>query len=196
MAQTQQGMVKTRGKMVNGVLQKGTPLSGATVQIKDRSAMVSGNDGTFSFPLRTNSYLLQNVKKNGYQLVDMEICRDHKYSASPLYIVMEKPEQQQSDLLAAERKIRKNLRNQLDAKEAEIEALQASQQEKDSLLHILYQQQGDNEKLIADMAQRYATLDYDQLDEFYRQVSYFIENGELARADSLLRTRGDNSVGN
>lgn len=190
-AQTQQGVVKTRGKMVNGVLQKGTPLSGATVQIKDRSAMVSGNDGTFSFPLRTNSYLLQNVKKNGYQLVDMEICRDHKYSADPLYIVMETPEQQRTDRLAAERKIRRNLQEQLRQKEDEIEALSISMEEKETRLQQLYQQQGDNERLIADMAQRYATLDYDQLDEFYRQVSCFIENGELSRADSLLRTRGD-----
>ena len=58
----------------------------------------------------------------------------------------------------------------------------------------LYDDQQNNDKLIADMAKRYSTLDYDQLDEFYRQVSYFIENGELTRADSLLRTRGDINV--
>ena len=44
------------------------------------------------------------------------------------------------------------------------------------------------------MAKRYAELDYDQLDEFYRQVSYCIENGELVKADSLLNTRGNLSV--
>ena len=190
-AQTQQGVVKTRGRMVKGVLQKGTPLEGATIQIKDRSAMVSGANGKFSFPLRTNSYLLQSVIKNGYQLVDLEVCRNYQYSANPLYIVMETPDQQRSDQLAAEQKIRRNLQRQLQQKEDEIEALQASQQEKDSLLQILYQEQADNEKLIANMAKRYSTLDYDQLDEFYRQVSSFIENGELTRADSLLRTRGD-----
>ena len=193
-AQTQQGIVKTRGRMVKGVLQKGMPLEGATIQIKDRSAMVSGTDGKFSFPLQKNTYLLQSVKKNGYQLVDMEVCRNYQYSATPLYIVMETPDQQRSDQLAAEQKIRRNLQQQLQQKEDEIEALQTSQQEKDSLLQILYQQQTDNEKLIADMVKRYSTLDYDQLDEFYRQVSYFIENGELTRADSLLRTRGDINV--
>lgn len=115
-AQTQQGIVKTRGKMVNGVLQKGTPLAGVTIQIKDRSAMVSGNDGKFSFPIQTNTYLLLSVKKNGYQLVDQEACRDYKYSANPLYLVMETPEQKQADLLEAQRKIRRTLQKQLQTK--------------------------------------------------------------------------------
>ena len=194
-AQTQQGIVKTRGRMVNGQLVPGLGLAGATVTVKGGNAVVSSNTGTFALAISSNKFFLQNVQKKGYKLVDPDVTKKHYlYSDNPLYLLMETPEQQQSDLLAAERKIRKNLRNQLDAKEAEIEALQASQQEKDSLLCILYQQQGDNEKLIADMAKRYSTLDYDQLDEFYRQVSWFIENGELTRADSLLRTRGDINI--
>ena len=190
-AQTQQGVVKTRGRMVKGVLQPGKGLQGATVQVKDRSAVVSGANGYFSFPLQTNTYSVQSVKKQGYQLVDMEACRNYKYSADPLYLVMETPDQQRSDLLAAERKIRRNLQRQLQEREDEIESLKVSQQEKDSLFRILYQRQGDSEKLIEDMVKRYSTLDYDQLDDFYRKVSWLIENGELTRADSLLRTRGD-----
>jgi hypothetical protein len=58
-------------------------------------------------------------------------------------------------------------------------------------LQKLYQDQENNEQLIKDMAKRYSELDYDQLDEFYRKVSYYIENGELMKADSLLKTRGD-----
>ena len=185
-AQTQYGVVKTRGRMVNGVLQPGKGLADATVKVAGKQAVVSkGNEGGFSFPVAGQNFRLESVQKKGYQLVDMSACTEYKYS------VMETPEQQQSDLLAAERKIRRNLQQQLHEREDEIEALKVSQQEKDSLLRILYQQQGDNEKLIADMAKRYSTLDYDQLDEFYRQVSWFIENGELTRADSLLRTRGD-----
>ena len=187
---TQQGIVKTRGRMINGQLQPGKGLQGTTVQTADRS-VVSNASGTFSFPLREKTYMIKEVKKQGYQLVDMEQCRSHQYSADPLYLVMETPEQQRSDLLAAEKKIRRNLQRQLQKREDAIEALNASIEEKDSLLRILYQQQGDNEKLIADMAKRYSTLDYDQLDEFYRQVNNYIEEGQLTRADSLLRTRGD-----
>ena len=40
------------------------------------------------------------------------------------------------------------------------------------------------------MAERYSTLDFDQLDEFQRRVAAFIQNGELTRADSLLNTKG------
>jgi len=192
-AQTQQGFVKTKGRMVNGQLQAGNKLSGAVISVRGRSAVLSQSNGQFSFPVGGKTFMLDSVRKKGYQLVDAEAAsRTYAVSANPLYLLMETPEQQQADLLAAERKIRRNLRRQLDDKEAEIESLRnASQAEKDSLLRILYQQQSNNEKLIADMAKRYATLDYDQLDEFYRQVTYFIENGELIRADSLLRTRGD-----
>lgn len=190
-AQIQQGMVKTRGRMVNGQLQHGQPIAGATVRVKDCSVVVSGGDGRFSVSVRTSSFLLQSVSKQGYQLVDADVLRNHQRSTEPLNIVMEPPEQQRADQLAAERRIRRNLQRQLQEREDEIDALQLSNAEKDSLLALLYSQQEDNERLIHDMAQRFATLDYDQLDEFYRQVSFFIEQGELTRADSLLRSRGD-----
>ena len=52
-AQTQQqGMVKTRGRMVNGKLMPGVGLSGATVQLNDRSVVSNGTRGMFSFPAR------------------------------------------------------------------------------------------------------------------------------------------------
>lgn len=191
MGQTQQGVVKTRGRMVNGKLVPGVGLSGATVQLNDRSVVSNGTKGAFSFPARGKTYLVKSVTKKDYQLVDQEACRNYKYSADTLYLAMETPEQLQADRLAAERKIRRNLQRQLEQKEDEIEAMKVSNAVKDSLLRILYQQQGDNEKIIADMAKRYAALDYDQLDEFYRQVNDLIENGELTRADSLLRSRGD-----
>jgi hypothetical protein len=190
-AQIQKGIVKTRGRMVNGTLQQGTGLSGTTIQLKERTALLSKVDGTFSFPLRTDKYQLQSVMKQGYELVDAETCRSYHYSDNPLIIVMETPEQQRSDQLAAQRKIRQSLQQQLAQKEKEIEALNISLTEKEKLLDRLYQQQSENESLITEMVARYATIDYDQIDDFYRQVSYCIEQGELVRADSLLRSRGD-----
>lgn len=190
----QQGVVKTRGRMVNGVLVPGEKIGNAMVSIRGRSAVLSGIDGLFRFPVTGKTFIVDSVKKKDYALIDYEACRQYRFPQSPFVLLMEKPEKQRADQLDAERKIRRNLQRQLQEREDEIEALQASQQQKDSLLRILYQQQGDNEKLIADMAKRYSTIDYDQLDEFYRQVSWFIENGELIRADSLLRTRGDISM--
>ena len=196
-AQTQQGFVKTKGRMVNGQLVPGEGLKGATVSIKGRTAvLVNTNDGAFSFPVAEAQFRLDSVKKKGYQLVDLDVCpKAYKYSSNPLYIVMETPEQQLQDKLNAERKIRRNLQKQLQAKEDEIEALREgnkiSLEEYQKAMQKLYEDQESNEQLISDMAKRFSELDYDQLDEFYRQVSYCIENGELVKADSLLRSRGD-----
>lgn len=197
-AQTQLGYVKTKGRMdANGKLVPGQGLKGATVSVQGRSAvLVNTDDGKFAFPVTDSQFRLDSVKKKGYQVVDAEACsRTYKYSGNPLFIVMETPEQQLRDQVATERKIRKNLQKQLQEKEEEIEELRAGQkiteEEFDKALQKLYQDQESNELLIKNMAKRYSELDYDQLDEFYRQVSFFIENGELVKADSLLATRGD-----
>ena len=196
--QTQQGYVKTKGRMdAKGNLIPGQGLKGATVSIKGRTTiLVNADDGAFSFPVPNIQFCVDSVRKKGYQLVDMEACpRSYKFSSNPIYIVMETPEQQLQDKLNAERKIRRNLQKQLQEKEDEIEDLKAKQKISDEeyrqALQKLYQDQENNEQLISDMAKRYSELDYDQLDEFYRQVSYSIENGELVKADSLLRTKGD-----
>ena len=56
----------------------------------------------------------------------MDACsKSYKYSSSPIYIVMETPEQQLQDQLDAERKIRRNLQKQLQTKEDELEKLKA-----------------------------------------------------------------------
>ena len=197
LAQTQQGYVKTKGRMENGKLVPGQGLKGTMISVQGRSAvLVNKDNGSFSFPVTSDQFRLDSVKKKGYQLVDLEACpRTYKYSSNPLYIVMETPDQQLQDQLTAERKIRRNLQKQLQDKEDEIENLKAQQkisvEEYHTALQKLYQEQENNEQLIKDMAKRYSELDYDQLDEFYRQVSYCIENGELVKADSLLKTRGD-----
>ena len=196
-AQTQQGFVKTKGRMVNGLLVPGQGLKGATVSVQGRSTvLVNQENGAFSFPVTTPQFRLDSVKKQGYQLVDMEACpRSYKYSSNPLYIVMETPDQQLQDQLNAERKIRRTLTRQLQEREDEIEDLKALQkiteEEYRAALQKLYDDTDLNEKLVKDMVDRYAKIDYDQLNEFDLQISDYILNGELTKADSLLRTKGD-----
>ena len=196
-AQTQQGYVKTKGRMVDGQHIPGKGLRGATVSVKGRTPiLVNAEDGSFSFPVPDAQFFLDSVTKKGYQLVDMETCQKTYYrSSSPIYIVMETPEQLLEDKLSTERKIRRNMQKQLQDKEDELETLREeekiSEEEYQKALQKLYFEQENNERIIGDMAKRYAELDYDLLDEFYRQVSYYIENGELTKADSLLRTRGN-----
>ena len=195
-AQTQQGVVKTRGKMVNGKLQPGIGLAGAMVTIQGRNAVQSQANGTFSFPIPSKTFMLQSVQKNGYQLVDADAMRKaYQYSPNIFYIIMETPDQQKDDELAAARKIRRTLQKQLQQREEELEELKAqnklTQEEYRKALDQLYNDQQNNEKLIADMAKEYAAMDYDQMDELNRQISDAILNGELMRADSLLRSKGD-----
>ena len=175
MAQTQHlqtGVIKTCGRMVNGKQVPGVKIANATVSVRGRTPAKSRDDGTFSFPVTEKTFIIDSVRKKDYVLIDFEACRQYRFPQSPFVLLMEKPEKQQAELLAAESKIRRNLQRQLQDRENEIENMRnASQQEKDSLLRLLYQQQGDNERLIADMAKRYSTLDYDQLDDFYRLVS-------------------------
>ena len=196
-AQTQQGYVKTKGRIVNGQLVPGQGLKGAAVSIKGRAAvLVNTDDGAFSFPVTETHFHVDSVQKKGYQLVDMDaLSKTYKHSANPIYLVMETPEQQLQDQLAAERKIRRTLTRQLHEREDEIEDLKEQQKISDEeyrqALQKLYEETDQNEQLVKDMVERFSTIDYDQLDEFYRQVSYCIENGELVKADSLLRTKGD-----
>lgn len=197
-AQTQQGMVKTRGRIVNGVLQPGKGLGSATVTIKGRNAVQSQPNGTFSFPVPTQTFIVQSVKKNGYQLLDIDAYRSYKHSSTPLYLVMETPEQQMQEKLEAERKIRRTLQRQLQKREDELENLKAqnklSQEEYNKAMQELYDNQQSNEKFIADMAKEYSQLDYDQMDSQNRRISDAILNGRLAEADSLLRSKGDLNV--
>lgn len=192
----QTGVVKTRGKMENGQLVPGHGLKGAIVVVKNRTPILVDSDkGTFSFPIRSEQFYVESVTKKGYQLVDAEVCKTYQYSKNPICFVMDTPEQQLEDQIATERRIRRTLQKQLQEKENEIDSLKEyeriTQEEYHQALQQLYAAQENNEQLIKDMAAQYSKIDYDQIDEFYRQVSCYILDGELTKADSLLRSRGD-----
>ena len=196
-AQTQMGIVKTRGRMVNGVLKPGMGLDGATVQLNGRNVLTKnevGKKGCFSFPVNGKNFLVKSVTKKGYQLVDPQVCREYKYSDNVLYLVMESPEQLLADKLSQERKQRQMLERRLQKREAEVARLHVSIEEKNRLLQEINKEREENETIISNLSKYYATLDYDQLDDFQRTVTNFLENGQLEEADSMLRTRGSMEV--
>lgn len=197
MAQTQQGYVKTKGRLgSNGQVVAGTRLSDAIVQVKGRNAVRSGANGTFALPIPSNKYYLQTVKKNGYTLLDPEVLlKLYIYSPNPLILVMETLGQQQDDKLAAEKKLRRSLQRKLqereDALEEQMEQNKVTREQYRQAMDALYEEQNKNGQLISEMAEHYAQVDYDLLDDFNRQVNECILNGELIKADSLLRSKGD-----
>ena len=195
-AQTQRGYVKTRGRLQsNGTTIPGTRLSGATVTLKGNNSVTSGANGVFSFVVSNKSFCIINVRKNGYQIYDRDLLgKTHSYSSNDLLVVMDTPDNVLADKLASERKIRRTLQRQLTEKEDEIEALKEqhkiTEEQYQKQLQVLYKSQENNEKLIAEMAEHYSTIDFDQMNDFQRRVAAFIQNGELMRADSLLNTKG------
>ena len=196
-AQTQQGYVKTKGRLgSNGAVVKGSRLSGAVITVKGGNAVVSGTNGSFSLALLSNNYFLQSVQKQGYVLTDPDILsKQYAYSKNPLVLVLESPDQQADDRLEAVKKIRRTLQRQLQEKEDEIELLKEqkrlSEEEYRKQLQELYDQQENNDKLISEMADRYSKMDFDLVDDFNRRISDCIINGRLTEADSLLNTKGD-----
>ena len=114
-AQTQKGYVRTRGYLdQNGTVVKGTRLSGATVIVKGRNAVLSGKDGGFSVAILGTSYYLQSVYKQGFVLTDPEILlKPYVHSSEPLVIVLETPEKQLQYKLDAMTKISATLQDQL-----------------------------------------------------------------------------------
>ncbi|MBQ0058335.1 MAG: tetratricopeptide repeat protein [Bacteroidales bacterium] len=197
-AETQQGIVKTRGRMVDGQLVPGTRLSGATISLNFGNPLISDAQGSFSFDVpASKSFSLVSVKKQGYTLADPELTnRSFTYSSTnPFYVIMEDENQRQAEINAATRKVRKTLLAQLDKREEEIEALKAqnklTEKEYQDQLQKLYDDQSKSEQLVQQMAERYATTDYDLLDDFNRQVQMYIEDGELQKADSMIRSKGD-----
>lgn len=196
-AQTQHGYVKTKGRMVNGQLVPGQGLKGATISVQGRTTViVNSEDGEFSFPVPDNTFRLDSVRKKGYQLVDMDACpKTYTYSGNPIYLVMETPDLKKDDSLAIAKKIRRTLERQLQDKEDELDNLREqhriSTEEYQNALTKLYEERERNDMLVKEMVDRYSKIDYDMLSETDRLISDYIVNGNLVKADSLLRSKGD-----
>ena len=194
---TQKGYVKTKGRIDSrGQLIPGQRIASAAIQLAGGHSTVADANGNFTLTVPDKKFYLADVKKQGYVLTDPDVLKkQYVCSSNPLVITMETPERQADDQLAAERKLRRQLQMKLQQREQEIDSLKENnkitEEEYRQALQKLYAEQENNEKLISDMAARYAELDYDLLDEYFRQVSFCIENGELLKADSLLSSRGD-----
>jgi len=195
-AQTQQGYVKTKGRMMNGKYYAGKRISDATVQVKDRSAVRSRADGSFSFPVPGKSYSLQQVQKQGFVLLDQDVLyRQYTYSSNPLVIVMEDKAQLEADRRRLKEQVESITKEQLRRREAELEALKEqnkiTEEKYHELLDKLNKDYDQNEQLVKDMVEQYNKIDFDQEDELNRRISDCIINGRLDEADSLLNTKGD-----
>lgn len=160
--------------------------------MKGRNSIgVQNKDGSFSFLVsRELKYHIDSVKKKEYELVDFSLLKTHTYSGDTLFITMEKPANQQSDILEKERKMRRKSEAKLQQLEDSIMSLNISLEEKNRQLEEISKQRKFNESYIKELAKYYASLDYDRISEFQRKVNAYLEEGEFAKALQLLRTKG------
>ncbi len=197
-AQTQKGYVKTKGRMNSaGKVIPGKRLAGAVISVKGKNAVTSNSSGDFTLKLSGNNYILSNVRKQGYELTDIDaLSKQYTYSAqNPHIIVMETSADKIDEQLMIEEKTRANLNKRIKKQQTEIAKLKAenkiTQEEYRKLLVQLNEERNTNEKLIQDMVERYSKIDYDQLDAFNQEINRLILDGELTKADSMINSKGD-----
>ncbi len=192
-AQVQYGVVKTPGRPGK----HGTGLKGAVVKVSGRNdILVENSNGSFSFPLASKQFAVKSVELKNYKLIDSEAApKTYRYSSTPIVFLMETADHLLADQLAAERSIRQSLQRTINEREKELEKLRQqnkiTQEQLQKAMLELYDYEASNEKLIRDMAIRFTQMDFDQLDSINRKISQWILEGELTKADSLLRTKGD-----
>ena len=191
-AQVQQGYVKTLGKPNH----PGKKLDGVIITIKTGQTVMSHTNGNFSFPISKDStFVILSVKKKGYTLVDTDILnRRLFYSKNPIILIMETPDKIAKDKQHIERKIRRTLESQLQAKEDEIDSLRAqnklNNEEYYKAMEQIYSDMESSQRLISEMAERYSKFDYDTINELDLRIAESIINGNLIEADSLLSQKG------
>ena len=181
LAQIQQGIVKTRGRIVNDKLVPGQGLSGAIVTLNYGNSLISDSLGFFSFVVsKSQSFSLVNVVKKGFVLADQDYTKYifHFSANNPFYVVLEDENEYQAEINAATRKVRSTLYAQLAKREQEIDALKAqnklTEKEYQEKLQSLYDNQSKMELLVREMAARYVSTDYDLLDGFNQTVQRLI----------------------
>lgn len=193
-AQVQRGRVKTLGRPNK----PGKGLSGVLINVSDvPNDMVSGNEGTFSFSPKGTKYMMSRIRKNNYQLIDQSII-GRLYPTStevPIEIVMVSSQDLMNDKQRIEDRAYQRAEQNYKEKIAELEKRLAQHAINESEANKERVRLGENYQrylnLISQMAERYATTDYDGISKTNERIMQYIERAELEKADSLLRTKGD-----
>lgn len=167
---SQFGYVKTKGYKDK----VGDRIEGVRIKVKGRNgAYRTDSRGEFSMDGLDKKYILERIERLGYELLDGEIIGTNiEVSTEPLRIVMVSRQQ-----LAAE-------------KEAILNEL-LREYEKTKTQNIQLQTDIANlQKAFAEMADRLARVDYDQMDKKDREIHECLEKGDFAKADSLILSKG------
>ena len=189
----QQGRIKTLGRPGK----PGTGLPGVLVSVTDVSNdMISNQNGMFSFSPKGKKYMVSRIRKNNYQLIDQSVIgRMFPFSSEvPVEFVMVSRQDLQNDRQRIEDKAyeraEKNYKRQIDELNKKLKSHVVTQNEAQKLRIRIGENYQRYLNLIGEMAERYATIDYDGISDTNRLIMESIENGDILLADSLLNTKG------
>ena len=175
------------------------PVGNVVVRVKGMmNPVMSETDGEFNILApdlaEGDSLVLLSVYKNGYELKDKDIIgRPLVFSRNvPLEIIMVDLRQLEEDRRRIEENAYRIAEEQYQSRLAELD----SEKEKNAISAEEYRQELQSLQnryesytfLISDLADHYARTDYAQLDSLDAVINICIENGELEKADSLIRT--------
>lgn len=185
----QKGFVRSVGRPDN---KQGVRLPGALLRVMgSHNAVQSGKQGTFELLFNgkregKDAFSFSSISLNGYDLLDKKIKGPYAISTTvPVELVLVPRSLKQEIEAKVRRQIEANYQKNLSRIQAEKNKLGKMYAQKITQLEEEYEKR---DMLIGDMVERYASLDYAHLDAFKEQLSIFIENGELERADSLIQT--------
>lgn len=185
----QKGFVRSVGRPDN---KQGVRLPGALLRVMgSHNAVQSGKQGTFELLFNgkregKDAFSFSSISLNGYDLLDKKIKGPYAISTTvPVELVLVPRLLKQEIEAKVRRQIEANYQKKLSRIQAEKNKQGKMYAQKISQLEQEYEKR---DMLIGDMVERYASLDYAHLDAFKEQLSIFIENGELERADSLIQT--------
>lgn len=185
----QKGFVRSVGRPDN---KQGVRLPGALLRVMgSHNAVQSGKQGTFDLLFNgkregKDAFSFSSISLNGYDLLDKKIKGPYAISTTvPVELVLVPRSLKQEIEAKVRRQIEANYQKNLSRIQAEKNKLGKMYAQKITQLEEEYEKR---DMLIGDMVERYASLDYAHLDAFKEQLSIFIENGELERADSLIQT--------
>lgn len=193
----QRGYVKTPGRLdAKGRHIPGNGLKNVTIKLSSGgNGTTSGNRGYFELQLNGNTFTLKQVNINGFILVDPDLIGRSVSATSGEYVIlMQKPETYYKELYEKQKQISADNDKRYKKQKQELNKLLKDKKilEKDyrQALQRLDSLRMKNELLVPQLAERYVKMDFDQMDDFKRELTFYMMNGELEKADSLLR-RGE-----
>lgn len=192
LAQVQHGYVRTVNRPGTNVKR----LSNVSMRFTGlTNSVLSRQDGNFEMVMKGkkngDAFSLLFARKNGYELLD----NNPSYNFSDrqdIEIVMA-----DSRVIAAEKKriedkayrrAEENLTRQLQEADQLLQEAKLSEEAYAKRVKELSESFEKYQQLVGTLADRYARTDYEGLSELDRAINQCIENGDLLRADSLIRS--------